>query len=73
MAAAEVGKPAADDRRLLARWHPHRLRHNKGTVVRAKHGTDGVLAALGQRTAAMADRYAELEDETAERIAAELG
>ena len=32
-----------------------------------------MLAALGQRTAAMVDRYAEVEAEKAERIAEELG
>jgi integrase len=72
-AKADAGVLVEDGERLVARWHPHQLRHNKGTAVRAKHGTDGVLAALGQKTAAMADRYAEIEAEKAERIAVELG
>ena len=73
--AACTGVPDAETpaSRLVPRWNPHRLRHNRGTVVRATHGTDGVLAALGQRTSAMADRYAEIEADKAERIAAELG
>ena len=70
---ATVAEAVPADERLVPQWNAHRLRHNRGTVVRAKHGTDGVLAALGQRTAAMADRYAEIEAEKAERIAAELG
>ena len=52
---------------------PHRLRHNRATAVRGAHGLDGVQAALGQRTVAVAERYAEVDAGKAERIAAELG
>ncbi len=70
-ATVPVAAPSAE--RLVTRWHPHQLRHNRGTAVRAEHGLDGVQAALGQRTVSVAERYAEIEDEKAERIAAELG
>ena len=70
---AKGGRIIGDDERAVPRWHPHQLRHNKGTAVRAAHGVEGVLAALGQRSAAMADRYAEIEAAKADLIAAELG
>ena len=42
--------------------------------VGSQTGRAGWQTSLsGPRTAAMADRYAEIEDEKAERIAAELG
>ncbi len=70
---AKGGRIIGPGERAVGRWHPHQLRHNRGTLVRRSHGLDGVQAALGQRTAAVAALYAEIEDEKAERIAAELG
>ena len=58
---AKGGVIIGDDERLAPRWHPHQFRHNRGTVVRASHGLDGVQAVLGQRTAAVATRYAEID------------
>jgi integrase len=70
---ARGGMIIGDDERAIPRWNPHRLRHNRGTIVRRTHGLDGVQAALGQKTAAVAAMYAEIEAEKADRIAAELG
>lgn len=71
--AATVPEDLPDDERLVPRWHPHQLRHNRATAVRASHGLDGVQAALGQRTVSVAERYAEVDATKADRIAAELG
>ncbi len=72
-AAEQAGVALEPGQRLVKPWHPHQLRHNKGTAVRAAYGLEGVQAALGQKTAKVAERYAEIEAEKAERIAAELG
>ncbi len=70
---ARGGRIIGDDERAVGHWHPHQLRHNRGTIVRRSHGLDGVQAALGQKTAAVAAMYAEIEAEKADQIAAELG
>ncbi len=55
------------------RWHPHQLRHNYATSVRKEFGLDAARAVLGQRSLAIADTYAEIDDALAGRVAARLG
>ena len=65
---ADNPKASAQDRaKLLAKvaipmWHPHQLRHNASTVVRAAMGDAGREAScvlLGQTSISMADVYGE--------------
>jgi integrase len=69
----KAGDPVPDDVRLVNRWHPHQLRHNRATIVRERHGLDGVQAVLGQKTRQVAERYGKITARTADRVAAELG
>ena len=56
-----------------ARWHPHQLRHACATTVRKQFGLDAARAILGQRSLAMADTYAEIDEALASRVAAQFG
>lgn len=57
----------------VSRWHPHQLRHNAATRIRAEFGPDVARAMLGQRTLQAAAIYAELDMEAAAKAAAKLG
>jgi integrase len=57
----------------VKRWHPHQLRHNAGTRIRAEFGPDVARALLGQRTLQAAAIYAELDMDAAAKAAARLG
>jgi integrase len=70
---AKGGRIIGDDERAIPHWHPHQLRHARGTEVRAAKGLDGAQAALGHRSAAMAERYGKIKTDVAQRIALELG
>ncbi|MGC9455862.1 MAG: tyrosine-type recombinase/integrase, partial [Phycisphaerae bacterium] len=61
------------DRRRLPHWTPHRLRHTAATRIRRDFGLDAARAVLGQRTLAIADRYAEIDQPIAEKAASKLG
>ena len=63
----------ACDRAGIARWHPHQLRHNAATRIRAEFGPDVARAILGQRTLQATEIYAELSMEKAAAAAAKLG
>jgi len=54
-------------------WHPHQLRHARGTRVRASHGLDAAQAELGHGQASTTERYAAPDDEAARRAAEETG
>lgn len=54
-------------------WHPHRLRHNAGTICRAKYGLEAAQVLLGQKTLKVTEIYAEKNLATARRIAGEVG
>ena len=54
-------------------WHPHQLRHNRGTEVRKKYGIEAAQVALGHARADMTEVYAEKNLEQARQIAKEMG
>ena len=49
------------------------LRHNYATSVRKQFGLDAARAVLGQRSLAIADTYAEIDQALAGNVAAQLG
>jgi integrase len=54
--------------RRIPDWHPHQLGHTAATLVRKALGDSGLDAAralLGQKTLAIADVYAEVDQELA--------
>lgn len=57
----------------IPHWHPHQLRHNRGTEVRRKYGIEAARLALGHARANITEVYAEKNLEQAERIAKEMG
>ena len=58
---------------VLPHWHPHQLRHNRGTEVRRKYGIEAAQVALGHARADVTEVYAEKNMEMATRIAREMG
>jgi integrase len=54
-------------------WHPHQLRHNRGTEVRRKYGIEAAQVALGHARADVTEVYAERNLEQARKIAREMG
>ena len=50
-------------------WHPHQLRHNRGTEVRKKYGIEAAQVALGHAKADATEIYAEKNLEQARQIA----
>jgi integrase len=62
-------------RQRIPDWHPHQLRHTAATLVRKALGDSGLDAAralLGQKTLAIADVYAEVDQELAVKAAKHL-
>jgi integrase len=57
----------------IPHWHPHQLRHNRGTEVRKKYGIEAAQVALGHAKANMTEIYAEKNLEQARQIAKEMG
>ena len=57
----------------IPRWHPHQLRHTAATLIRKQLGLDAARALLGQRSLAIADTYAELDQAVAIDAAKKLG
>jgi integrase len=58
---------------VIPHWHPHQLRHNRGTEVRRKYGIEAAQVALGHARADVTELYAEKNLEQAKRIAKEMG
>ena len=58
---------------VIPHWHPHQLRHNRGTEIRRKYGIEAAQVALGHARADITEVYAEKNLEQAERIAREMG
>jgi integrase len=54
-------------------WHPHQLRHNRGTEVRKRYGIEAAQVALGHARADVTQVYAERNLEQAREIAREMG
>ena len=58
---------------VVPHWHPHQLRHNRGTEVRKKYGIEAAQVALGHARADITEVYAEKNLEQARMIAKEMG
>jgi len=58
---------------VIPHWHPHQLRHNRGTEVRRKYGIEAAQVALGHARADVTQVYAEKNLEQARMIAKEMG
>jgi integrase len=54
-------------------WHPHQLRHTKGTEIRREAGLDAARAVLGHRTPKVTEVYAEIDQEKAAAVMERLG
>jgi len=54
-------------------WHPHRLRHNRATTIRAKYGAEAAKLAIGVKNMDVAEIYAERDDALVERVIGEVG
>ena len=63
----------ACERAGISPWHPHQIRHTRGTEVRSQFGLEGSQVALGHSNAKITEVYAERDQDLARRIAAELG
>lgn len=64
----------ACDRAGVPRWHPHQLRHNYATAIRAEYGLEAARILLGHCSALVTEAvYAERDQQAAMRIAAEMG
>lgn len=72
-AAAEAGTAAGEPLPMVATWHPYQLRHSAATRIRKEHGIEAARILLGHSTATMSEVYAEVDRDTAARIAAEVG
>ena len=55
------------------RWHPHRLRHSAATRLRKQYGLEAARVVLGHRSAAVAEVYAEIDQEKARQIMSQVG
>jgi integrase len=72
--ALEAGVSLVDGVRLVARWHPHQLRHNAATEIRRRHGLEAARLMLGHSSALITDAvYADRDEAALFRIAAECG
>jgi integrase len=58
---------------VVPHWHPHQLRHNRGTEVRRKYGVEAAAAALDHAHISTSEIYAERNLEQARQIAREMG
>lgn len=73
-AALKQGVELDSGVRLVARWHPHQLRHNYATEVRRKYGLEASAILLGHGSAEITDAvYAERDLAKAAKIVAEIG
>jgi integrase len=54
-------------------WHPHQLRHNRGTEVRKAFGLEASKIVLGLKTVTMAELYSERDEGRAMEITEKMG
>ncbi len=57
----------------IPRWHPHQLRHSRGTEIRNNYGIEAAQVALVHARADITEVYAEKNMELAIQIARETG
>jgi len=55
------------------RWHPHQIRHTVAVEIRAKLGIEAARMALGHRSMAVTEVYAEATLERVKEITAQIG
>jgi integrase len=55
------------------RWHPHQLRHSAATRLRRQFGLEAARVILGHKSAAVAEVYAEIDQDKARKIMGEVG
>jgi integrase len=56
------------DERLIPHWHPHQIRHNTATRLRAEHGLEAAQVILGHKTLTATQIYAEKNVAKAKKI-----
>jgi integrase len=54
-------------------WFPLQLRHTRGTEIRKRYGLEASQAALGHRELGSTQVYAEVDQEVARKVMAEIG
>jgi integrase len=54
-------------------WYPLQLRHSRGTEIRKRYGLEASQAVLGHSELGVTQVYAEVDQETARRVMAEIG
>jgi len=54
-------------------WHPHQLRHNAATAVRAEFGVEMAQLMLGNSSVPAAEIDAEVNHEKARRVMLQVG
>jgi integrase len=54
-------------------WHPHQLRHSRGTQIRKDFGIEGTQAVLGHTSLGATQVYAQRSDDQARKIAEATG
>jgi len=54
-------------------WHPHQLRHNAATRLRKQFGIEAARVVLGHRSASVTEIYAEMDQQKAAEIMAQVG
>jgi integrase len=71
---AHGGAVAADEDRLVPRWHPHQLRHTAATEIRRQFGLEAAALVLGHASARVTDAvYAERDTAKALEVAKAVG
>lgn len=59
--------------RSIPHWHPHQLRHARGTEIRQQYGLEAAQVSLGHSRADVTQIYAKRDRELAEKVARETG
>jgi integrase len=67
------GKIIGNDEVSVEHWHPHRLRHAAATKIRKGFGLEASRCVLGQHSDAVAELYAERDQNLAAAVAAQIG
>ncbi len=58
---------------VVPHWHPHQLRHNRGTEIRRRYGVEASKVSLGHAHVSTSELYAEKNLEQARMIARDMG
>lgn len=58
---------------LVESWHPHQLRHSRGTEIRKRHGAEAAQVSLGHAMLSATEIYAERDMELARKVAKDMG